>query len=294
MKALILLIGLSLSSIVGKTQLPPMVEDPSLFGEHGYYLKQLPKNHIINGVLVLVPGYGEHPYSVSAQSTIIQEADRNGIAVLMVNLTPDNAFFPINDDALSKLGKMIKHFYEKEKISSATPLYIGGFSIGGTAVLKFFSQKQGEFKIKKVFAIDPPLDMIRLRKSLLRSGDKNLVEKLDLLTNHKFSEHELKALSVYNPEYTTSAMLPNYKSASMRIYCEPDIIWWIKNRHMDLSDMNITDCAGYINKLLMKDADQKVELILTKDKGLRNGNQVHPHAWSIADPIDLIKWLLKE
>ena len=63
---------------------------------------------------------------------------------------------------------------------------------------------------------------------------------------------------------------------------------------MDLSDMNVTDCAGYINALLRKDKNQKVELILTKDKGVRNGNQIHPHSWSIAEPKDLITWLLQK
>ena len=62
---------------------------------------------------------------------------------------------------------------------------------------------------------------------------------------------------------------------------------------MDLSDLNITDCAGYINALLKNDGKQKVELILTKDKGIRNGDQKHPHSWSIAEPVDLINCLLQ-
>jgi hypothetical protein len=173
------------------------------------------------------------------------------------------------------------------------PLYIGGFSIGGTAALKFYNQKSNEFKISKVFAIDPPLDMVRLRKSLLKGREKNLVTKLDSISPSRELIKGLQELSVYNPDFTQQEMLPSFIQTALRIYAEPDILWWIKNRSMDLSDMNITDCAGYINKLLQKDQNQKIELLLTKDKGIRNGNQKHPHSWSIADPVDLINWLLK-
>lgn len=190
---------------------------------------------------------------------------------------------------------MINHFYENEKLLITTPLYLGGFSIGGTTALKFYTLKHNEVKISKIFAIDPPLDMVRLRKSLSKGREKSLVGKLDsLAAKNKILEKGLNELSIYNPDYMTTNMLPEYKQTALRIYCEPDILWWIKNRNMDLSDMNVTDCAGYINKLMQKDHGQKVELILTKGKGIRNGNQLHPHSWSIAEPIDLMSWLLQK
>lgn len=77
-------------------QLPPKVTNDDLFGKDCYYLKQAPKDKIIKGILVLIPGYGEHPYAVSAQTTILQEAENNSLAVIMVNLTPNNQNFPID------------------------------------------------------------------------------------------------------------------------------------------------------------------------------------------------------
>ena len=274
-------------------QSPQKIENDVLFGNGCYYFQVVPNPKELKGILVLVPGYLENPLSVSAQSTILQEAAKNNLAVMMVNLSKNNEEFPIDQPSLNKLGAMIKHFYTHQNLPTATKLFIGGFSIGGTCALKFYTEKHKEFKIDKVFAIDPPLDMVRLRKSMLRGREKDFVTKLDVLnTQHKPAEQSLKELSVYNPDHTTLEMLPDYTSTALRIYSEPDILWWIKNRNMDLSDINITDDAGYINKLLQKSPNQRVELILTENKGIRNGGQRHPHSWSIAEPIDLIKWLL--
>lgn len=274
-------------------QSPQKIENDVLFGNGCYYFQVVPNPKELKGVLVLVPGYLENPLSVSAQSTILQEAAKNNLAVMMVNLSKNNEEFPIDQPSLTKLGAMIKHFYTHQNLPTATKLFIGGFSIGGTCALKFYAEKHKEFKIVKVFAIDPPLDMVRLRKSMLKGRERDFVTKLDVLnTQHKPAEQSLKELSVYNPDHTTLEMLPDYTSTALRFYSEPDILWWIKNRNMDLSDMNITDDAGYINKLLQKSPNQRVELILTENKGIRNGGQRHPHSWSIVDPIDLMKWLL--
>ena len=216
-KILIFTFLLSLTTLNSIAQLPPKVENNQLFGKGCYYFKQLPETSI-KGILVLIPGYGEHPYAVSAQSTILQEAYKNGIAVIIVNLAPNNESLPIDDNAISKLSKMITYFYEQEKISSNIKLNIGGFSIGGTTALKFYHLKNTEFKINKVFAIDPPLDMVRLRKSLAKGIEKDIITKLDSINKDKISqENGLKSLSVYNPDFTNLADLPNYEITSLRI-----------------------------------------------------------------------------
>lgn len=293
MKKICLFFCLLLLAGTSYAQSPQKIENDVLFGNSCYYFQTMPNLKEPKGVLVLVPGYLENPLSVSAQSTILQEAAKHNLAVIMVNLSKNNEEFPIDQLSLTKLGVMIKHFYTHQNLSTTTKLFIGGFSIGGTCALKFYAEKHKEFKIDKVFAIDPPLDMVRLRRSMLKGREKDFVSRLDVLnTQHQPAEQSLKELSVYNPDHTTLEMLPDYTSTALRIYSEPDILWWIKNRNMDLSDMNITDDAGYINKLLQKSPNQRAELILTENKGIRNGGQRHPHSWSIAEPIDLIKWLL--
>ncbi|WP_316801738.1 hypothetical protein [Pedobacter nototheniae] len=295
MKTLILASFIFLFGFTIKAQTTNKIENDILFGKGCYYIESLPEKNNYAGVLFLIPGFLESPVAVMAQSTIVQTANKNNIAVVMVNLTLNNEDFPIDKKCINLLNKMIGDFYQKRKIQETTDLYIGGFSIGGTAALRFYTNKNKEIKINKVFAIDPPLDMVRLRKSLLKGRESSFVSKIDVLnTSNKPQQESLVELSVYNPDFTDVKALPSYSSTPLRIYCEPDILWWMENRNMDLSDMNVTDCAGYINKLRQNASDNKVELILTKDRGIRNNTQKHPHSWSIAEAADLIKWLLEK
>lgn len=294
-KLLISLIILNTIGVFAEAQVPPKVTDDSLFGKDCFYFKILPDSELIKGLLVLVPGYGEHPFAVTVQTSIIQEAIKNQIAVIMVSLSPDNDTFNIDHNAMQRLGNMIDHFFKVNKINHSTPLFLGGFSTGGTTALSFYSNKfniKEERVIKKIFLIDPPLDLTRLYNSLLESNDDEIADKLAAVdvTNQTLSEM-LLSYSLFSPQMDFKE-LPDYKNTSLRIYCEPDILWWIKNRSVDYSGINVIDCAGYINALLKKDKKNKAELIITNERGIRNGNERHPHSWSIAEPIELVEWLL--
>ena len=80
----------------------------------------------------------------------------------------------------------------------------------------------------------------------------------------------------------------------LRIYSEPDINWWIKERGADLSSMNVLDCSAMINEL-NRLGNEKATLIVTENKGFRKLQNIkHPHSWSIVDEKELIDWLLKQ
>lgn len=65
-------------------------------------------------------------------------------------------------------------------------------------------------------------------------------------------------------------------SLLIRIYSEPDIDWWLKERDLDLTGVN-----------------SKAELIVTSNKGFRKPQNIrHPHSWSIVDNEELLGWLL--
>ena len=58
--------------------------------------------------------------------------------------------------------------------------------------------------------------------------------------------------------------------------------------------MNAFDFAAMTNEL-KRMGNKKIELIITDNKGYRQpGNIRHPHSWSIAEPKDLVKWLLNQ
>ena len=293
-KLILSLIIFNAISVFVHAQVPPKITDQDLFGKDCYYFKMLPSSGI-KGLLVLVPGYGEHPFAVTVQTSIVQKAINNQIAVIIVSLSPNNDTFNIDGDATQRLGNMIDHFLKAEKIDHLTPVFLGGFSAGGTTALSFYSnilKVKGDTAIKKIFLIDPPLDLNRLYNSLLRSNDDEIADKLASVnvTNQTLAE-VLFRYSLFSPKMDYKE-LPAYKNTALRIYCEPDILWWIKNRSVDYSGINVIDCAGYINALLKKDKGNRVELIITNEKGIRNGNERHPHSWSIAEPTELIEWLL--
>ena len=92
------------------------VENDQLFGKDCFYMQSLPAGAKITGVLFLVPGFLESPTAVTAQSSIVQEANKNGLAVVMVNLTPNNESFPIDKKSINTLCNMIADFYYKNKL----------------------------------------------------------------------------------------------------------------------------------------------------------------------------------
>lgn len=283
-------------------QEPEMITDEKLFGKDCYYLALKPTKAVIKGVMVLVPGYGEHPFSVNAQTSILQEAIKKNLAVMIVCLSPSNDKFTIKQEATDRMGKMITQFYAVNNLNTTVPLWLGGFSIGGTTAIAYYTRQQKDQQKalgnvvlvpKKVFAIDPPLDMDRLYRSLSRIGDQVLTKEMESLKegNEKLNE-SLVRNSVYSPGMDAQ-QLPDYKNTPLRLYAEPDILWWIKNRSLDYYDINVVDEAGYVNALLKKDKGNQVELILTKDRGIRYGGQRHPHSWSLAEPVELISWLME-
>ncbi|MNR47412.1 hypothetical protein D3C85_1665090 [compost metagenome] len=80
----------------------------------------------------------------------------------------------------------------------------------------------------------------------------------------------------------------------LRIYSEPDIDWWMKERNADLTNMNVTDCSAMINEL-NRLGNQQAVLITTQNKGFRKpDHKRHPHSWSIVENQELIQWLLQQ
>ena len=68
--------------------------------------------------------------------------------------------------------------------------------------------------------------------------------------------------------------------------------WWMTNRDVDMYDMNALDQSAMI--LFLNDAGNKnAEFINAYGKGYRIEGNRHPHSWSIVEPTDTIKWIMK-
>lgn len=82
------------------------------------------------------------------------------------------------------------------------------------------------------------------------------------------------------------------KNIPVRIYNDVDVNWWLTNRNTDLYDMNALDQSAMIN-FLHRNGNTKAEFINAFGKGYRLEGTRHPHSWSIVEPVDCIKWILK-
>ncbi len=98
-------------------------------------------------------------------------------------------------------------------------------------------------------------------------------------------------MSPYSFNDTAQHAIKPLVNLPIRLYTEPDVLWWL-NDGSDYSGMNASDLAAMTNEL-KRLGNTKITLITTKDKGYRKpDNKRHPHSWSIAEPTDLVKWLL--
>lgn len=272
-----------------------------------YYTIVYPPKTPWKGTLILVAGFGETAETVFLQTDLPQLAAQNGLLTIIPCLKTGTLSFGADSVSQQSLQDIIADVSAKHKIADL-PLYTGGFSIGGSCVVKYAEaavEKNYPVKPRKVFAIDPPLDFERFYHTALRdvrlSGPAKPNQENVYMINrieqemHGTPETALAnyhSISPYSYSDTTQKAIRNLLSTPIRIYAEPDINWWIKERGADLSGMNVLDGAAMINEL-NRLGHRDATLIITENKGYRKpDNRRHPHSWSIVDNKALIDWLL--
>lgn len=204
-----------------------------------------------------------------------------------------------------KLAEQLQSIFLENKLPTNN-IYIGGFSSGGNVSLLISSflieNKNFRLEPKGVFIVDSPIDLVALYKS----SEKNLARNFSEVSvqestwiietlgkqfgnpNNDISKYE--KYSVYTSETSNIDNLKSLKNIKIRLYTEPDTLWWKENRKADYDQMN----AYYIKKLseTLKNLEfNQVEYIPTENKGYRENGDKHPHSWSIIDKKELIKWL---
>lgn len=256
------------------------------------------------GYLFLMPGFGETAERVLQQTDLPKKLALNGILTIIPTL--QDGVLSLGVDSLSQqtFNRILKDVTTKHKLTDQR-FFVGGYSIGGSCALKY--AENSTVKPTAVFAIDPPLDFerfynsakrdIRLSKSNEASEESvYMIERLEKETggSPKTNLSEYYKLSPYSFSDTTQTAIKKIITIPLRIYTEPDINWWLKERGEDFTSMNATECSAMINEL-NRLGNQKAQLITTQNKGYRKpDNSRHPHSWSIVDNDELIKWLLKQ
>lgn len=261
------------------------------------------------GFLFLIPGLGQTADDVLIQTDLPKIASQNGILTIIPTFKTGVLSFGIDSLSQQSFKDILADVTSKHKLLDQR-LFVGGFSIGGSCVIKFAELATSEnYKIKPtaVFAIDPPLDFERfyysrkrdIRLSAQAKPSEEAVYMIDKIEKEmKGSPETARAnfykISPYSFSDVNQTAIKHLLKTPIRIYTEPDVNWWIKERGGDFSGMNALDASAMINELI-KLGNKDAFLITTEKKGFRKpDNRRHPHSWSIVDNQDLIKWLLNQ
>jgi len=256
------------------------------------------------GYLFLVPGFGETAENVLQQTDLPKKLAQNGILTIIPTFQDGAISFGVDSLSQQTFDRILKDVTSKHKLIDQN-FYVGGFSIGGSCAIKY--AENSTVKPTAVFAIDPPLDFERFYYSakrdirLSKENEANqenvyMIDRLEKETggSPKTNLSKYYSLSSYSFSDTTQTAIKTLINMPLRIYTEPDINWWLKERKADLTSMNATECSAMINEL-NRLGNQNAELITTQNKGYRKpDNRRHPHSWSIVDNDELIKWLLRQ
>jgi hypothetical protein len=274
------------------------------------YIAVIPESKPIKAFLFLLDGFGggsRKDILVETQLPIF--AAKQGILVILPILKTGPLYFGSDDASQQSLNGLIEMVSDKYHLQGKD-FYVGGFSIGGTCVVKYAElavRDNYRIKPKAVFAVDPPLDWERdynaakrvVRLSALDKVNGEVTYIIDRIKKEMGGTPETALENFYNNSPysysdTTQRAIKGLIKTPIMIISEPDIQWWMSQRGYDYSYINVQDQAAMINEL-QKLGNAKAILVTTIGKGYREpGHTRHPHSWSIADPVQLTNWLLSQ
>jgi Alpha/beta hydrolase of unknown function (DUF915) len=259
------------------------------------------------GLLIILPGYGESPEMATQETTIQNEANKLGLLTVFASLQHGSGSFYIDTLSQGKLDTLILTLQNKYQLRDK-PLYLGGFSLGGSGVVKYAERAYASKvlpKPKAIFAIDPPLDferfyrsseyIIRISKSKIATEESRyFLERLRYEYQGSPVENPkaYHQISPYSYSDTLQTAIKPLLNCPIMLFSEPDIAWQMKERNRSLYELNTTDCTAMINTLNSW-GNKNAHLMLTSDKGYRKstGNK-NPHSWSIAEADLVVSWLM--
>ena len=267
-----------------------------------YYALVPPKN--IKAVLVLLAGtWDRAEYVLSNNKALTQLAYDNGIAVLVPSI---NQRLTLNKEVLDFLNTVFVQAIDKYDLPKHK-FIIGGFSMGGLFSLRYTElayQDSTKTSVKPIatYSVDGPTDLENMYYS-----EERALQNSPNKTEANYALNELKKHVGGTPDtcrknYIYYSTFSNSEkdggnakylyNTPVRIYNDVDVNWWLTNRNTDLYDMNALDQSALIN-FLQRKGNTKAEFINAFGKGYRLDGTRHPHSWSIVEPFDCIKWLLK-
>lgn len=265
------------------------------------YVIIYPKKNLYSGYIFIVPGFGQSAEMTLEQTDLPIKTAESGLLTIIPILQDGVLSFGVDDASQKSLYKMIQDVKEKHMVSGL-PFFIGGFSIGGSCAIKY--AQTSIVKPTAVFAIDPPLDFERFynssKRDLRLSVDKEpsqenlyMVERIEkeFQGTPETAHANFLEISPYSFSDFNQTAVKKFGNIPLRLYIEPDVNWWLKERNLDFTSINGPECSAMINEL-NRLGNRNAELIVTENKGYRKPNNIrHPHSWSIVDTDEFLLWL---
>lgn len=268
----------------------------------GSYVLRLPDVRT-EAVLVLFGGFPEGSSDIQREFPYWNQAKEKGIAILYMEYNRKLWLTDLDKkDLQTELEKILFSYDLIDK-----KIVIGGFSSGGNLSLLLGShlvQMNSVVKPKGVFVIDSPVDLLALYRGSKKNVERNfsevskqesemIIQFFDgALGNPATSLDGYKQFSPFVRETQTIENLNYLDGVNIRLYTEPDTVWWMENRQNEWEDMNAFSLQQLTETLNEKWNQPRIEFITTENKGYRSSGQRHPHSWSIVDRENLTKWIM--
>lgn len=214
----------------------------------GYYLAVKPQTEKIDGVLVLLPGFGQNAESIFPKTKLHNVGYLNNI--LTIGFAHGTKLYADKEtqDKLSIVLKDILSRYEIEK----TKFVVGGFSAGGIVALRYAElckQYPNKFPInpKGIFMVGSPIDIFKvyelLEENIENKYSEIAVQESQWVTNLIKDDHGIPKDNVeYYKEINPFSMKKKYgenekwlKEIAVRTYNNVDIKWRLVNRNQPVN-----------------------------------------------------------
>lgn len=271
---------------------------------YGDYLAIRPASNNIQGVMVLLPGFGGQAEGILPETKLHNVAYVNDILTIVVN-TGTKLY--ADETVTGGLNKVMSDVITRFKVNKDR-FVIGGHSAGGTLSLRYAelcNQYPAQYPIhpQGVFSVDGPVDLVGLYQYFEREIKKNFAQAgvSEAVTVKGMMDSALGPLkdnvqkyAGFSPFYAMRDTVGNERylqHTAVRVYHDVDIVWMLQNRRRSLYDMNALASSELINQLILQ-GNNNAEFVPGKT-GYRSDGQRHPHSWSIVDEVDLVQWVKK-
>ena len=256
-----------------------------------------------DGFLILFPCFPCNAENTRTEFNIIDIAIANNISVLLMNF---NEHLWLSDNEKKELEEIIINAVKQNGINIDNT-YIGGFSSGGNVSLlltDYLKSTESLIQPKGLFISDSPIDLLGLyenaQKNIKLNFSETAVQEANWIVEMFDPEFGIgdsamviyENKSPYSSSTNSTANLANLIGVKIRLYSEPDTVWWKQNRHAEYEDMNAFYIEQLANDLEKLYGSENVTYIKTENRGYRANGDRHPHSWAIIDEKELVNWIL--